>query len=797
MQFQSSVALSGCRYVAQNIKKLLGWVALTVAAVTVVAAVAAVALHGGSPGGGADEGRVVEAHTIVCPFGANYELTPRYEYVERGGVPWLSVTTDSMREEPWNSLVFSDSQVDVGNQIFYRLTVHTGTTTLIRETTWSPRDEVKWFRLDNKLGERISSMTFRLSLFMLHDGNTLCNEERNTVDDDLPDWLLTKLAEEPDPTPSPTPTQVPVCHYAATQDALDAMAPTAKAWQDGEGNWQVTVRWSPYVDGATRARHYRVRSPRLVADAQLKSGLEFLQVTVGWEGGTDANQVYTLDLEVWGGTLAYKSDGCKWGTKQVEFKLGSDDDDCKEVVPSLAASDVSITGRRMTGDYGSGWVAPSVSFNHVGAESYLVVLGGVRTVVVTPGDDVSWGDDMRLSDSRLVNDRQFFFYSVTITPSVGACLGVPLTVRCFGRCPLLGMGENPPEVPQGDPPETATPTPTPVPAGQPNQPVTQPEDTPETGCETHTADLLLSASTSRNGAGDHEVTVTLTNPQNVAIYQVATSYDGGTPVIMEVSEAELAAGKMIGAFAGPVNSGEYFVLGVQARVWTGTCGGAWGPVTIVDLQGGEESATPTPVPTNTPTPTPPGMRGAGPTFDKPVGWRVWEGTPNAGQQPGHYAWCYSGEFDGRLDDYYARVKSFADSYEAQLLAEGSPRPNARVDEAVEEVFERPQELCSRLGLFGLVRLGLAWLGGVVAALAMASGLVVLLVKSTAGDSPQTQVWARNAFIGLALVTVLVGIVWVIFEVVVGAAFGVGPENLSDVDLSQLSASIRLPMPCGS
>ena len=100
-----------------------------------------------------------------------------------------------------------------------------------------------------------------------------------------------------------------------------------------------------------------------------------------------------------------------------------------------------------------------------------------------------------------------------------------------------------------------------------------------------------------------------------------------------------------------------------------------------------------------------------------------------------------------------------------------------VRDAVDETFEDPEEFCSRIAFFGFVRFGLAWLTGVFFALTFASVLMLILVRSVAGDSPGTQVWARQAVLGLAAASVVVAVVWVVFEAVMGVLFGVGVDLL--------------------
>ena len=130
-----------------------------------------------------------------------------------------------------------------------------------------------------------------------------------------------------------------------------------------------------------------------------------------------------------------------------------------------------------------------------------------------------------------------------------------------------------------------------------------------------------------------------------------------------------------------------------------------------------------------------------------------------------------------MDDYYARVNEFASAYEQVLRDAGVTKIRKEVNDAVDEAFEDPEEFCSRVGFFGFIRFALGWLSGVVFALLAVSGLILILVRSAGGDSPNTQVWVKQVFVGLAVATVVVAVVWIVFEILVGVLFGVGVDAI--------------------
>ena len=117
------------------------------------------------------------------------------------------------------------------------------------------------------------------------------------------------------------------------------------------------------------------------------------------------------------------------------------------------------------------------------------------------------------------------------------------------------------------------------------------------------------------------------------------------------------------------------------------------------------------------------------------------------------------------------------SYGQALKDAGVTRVRKEVDEAVAETFDDPEEFCARIGLFGFIRFGLGWLSGIVFALMAVSGLILILVRSVGGDSPSTQVWVKQVFVGLLTAMIMVAVVWVVFEIAVGVMFGVGVDTL--------------------
>ena len=782
-------------------KKMAARWVLVLCASAMVAGVAALMLMRGdelpvvSPVS-ASPGLAPDQHGFSCPFPTEdkYPLIPsaRWEEDPVDSGQWYFVLTPryDSENEFWQMLGdFSFDQPPnlIGTQVFYEFEMlavfgEDDYETIFDRTSFAAdQGDARFLLGDLSFDRDPIGLRYLYWFRVIHDGNVvdLCWRHLDGGSVTLPEGLVDPL--------SPTATPLPDCNRkpASVEDLEVSVIPH----KEGNPQW-VSVVWNKFessiygeaaryelvIDGST----YRVS----------RSGSDQYYVKDIWSGDTDTDQMYTVPVTMYG------SNGCEWGTKHAEFHFIRSDVLGEDVCSFLEMSAVSWG---VWLDPGQVDLSPLVKFSLVeGATSYLVQFGPNRSLnEVTPSEEDLSEGVMTVIGYPPYTAEWHNKYTVLVMPKNGSCVGQPVIVDCrYEDCIKVPLGSTPPEL-------------------------TVPEVPLCSGYTQPAAHVVATVEQS----GKHAASVRIVSSDAGAThFDLKTQYRGQGYDTSRVLSADALLKVDMGLYEGPVNTGDYWFLTVQARAVNAdaVCAGPWGPISSMRLEAGMTGTSTgtigplsTPIPgvvleppvvileppvvileppvvileppvvTLLPTVTPPPIRPTPPVsipgdpvvYPEPVDYWSWKATPESGTKPGHHSWCDNGRYDSKMDDYYARVDEFATTYGQILKDAGVSQVRREVDEAIDEAFEDPEEFCARVGLFGFIRFGLAWLSGVVFSLMALSGLILIIVRSAGGDSPSTQVFVKQVFIGLVSGAVVVAVVWVVFEILINVLFGVGVDVL--------------------
>ena len=593
--------------------------ALLVGTLMMVAVVVLALFMQGDRGEPVDAVQAVTGMVGVCdgPFDENRSIQPVYEWIEdpNTGVWSVRITPDSTIRDEAAALGFSGEPVEVGWQGYYEFRLHVSNngrrgTTLIEQKTFSVSLPSVQYAVTRVVGRNMNSLHYEFAFVIRHNGADQCRIEANH-DGAAPNGLRVYLLQEPTNTPTRyyPPTNTPDCpSQALAQETIDAVGMWARAYPSG-GGWKVEVWWERfYVDPdalyPVAVTQYRVGIPGLIANLRKQSSQPFYRYTTDWRGGVPAQgQTYEARLSVIG------RQNCVIGERVVDFTIPVGDD-----VP-INACEVDGPVEVVTWGYwnSSGDLDAYVRFGLVDwAEYYLVHFRHDDIVKIVPtSEQLAAGEVIFARNGSYDSPQGQNGYVVSVQPMSSTCMGTLVTVNCRQEtCVQLS-------------PLTPAPTLSSI------------------GVCSGLAQPVAVISATVGADGQHAASVEVVSNSVVSHYDLKTVYRGGAAVDRRVTSYEAQSSISLGMYQGPENLGEYWLMTVQARGWDDNlgCGGPWGPISVMRLEGGGSGVSPgqpgtTPQPGSTPgqpgtTPRPTPTRvqvvpGDPIDWPDPVDFRTWD-----------------------------------------------------------------------------------------------------------------------------------------------------------------------------